>query len=330
MPTFLERYQSGDRRRVWIDLMSLGESVRRKEHIADAKAVARETMLRARDNVETLISRLTKLGYRFQTQQDTMRQVTSGMEQAMRLSRELGDLVPPGMRQIFQNLQQHVGKPATPAPQPEKDPLHHPDVWSRPGKKVAKELDHFEETIHGPLPLSIRAWCENVGSVSLMGSHETLNFRAGGGPMTVQFGGGMPPSDPQINAIVAAMGRAGVQVAGANPSDTQEDPLPDPLVVQPYFDEWEEAAEYAGEECSPTELSLAPDDLHKANISGGDPYGMKIPDPAADAIFTDRNRLLFVDYLRLAFQWGGFPGWAGHSKRPDRELRHLAEGLREI
>ena len=86
----------------------------------------------------------------------------------------------------------------------------------------------------------------------------------------------------------------------------------DPLVVDPpegalsfFFDEEDaEDGQFAG---------LAPDDLHKDNTSGGDPYGVRLPNPAADFLFEyERHNLLFVPYLRLAIlQWGGFPGLDG-------------------
>jgi hypothetical protein len=88
----------------------------------------------------------------------------------------------------------------------------------------------------------------------------------------------------------------------------------DPLVVDPpegalsfLFDEDEEdesLGRFAG---------LAPDDLHKDNTSGGDPYGVRLPNPAADFLFEyERHNLLFVSYLRMAIlHWGGFPGLDG-------------------
>jgi hypothetical protein len=75
----------------------------------------------------------------------------------------------------------------------------------------------------------------------------------------------------------------------------------DPLVVDPpegplaeLYDEDEE-----------TYASLAPDELHKDNISGGDPYGLELPNPAADFRFMyEPHDLLFVPYLRLAILHG--------------------------
>jgi len=59
--------------------------------------------------------------------------------------------------------------------------------------------------------------------------------------------------------------------------------------------------------------ALAPDDFHKDNVSGGDPYGVRLPDSSADFKFlNERHDLLFVPYLRLAIlRFGGFPGLEG-------------------
>jgi hypothetical protein len=93
----------------------------------------------------------------------------------------------------------------------------------------------------------------------------------------------------------------------------------DPLVVDPpegaisfLFDEEEDEGEAGG---SMRFAGLAPDDLHKDNVSGGDPYGVRLPDPSADFMFLyERHGLLFVPYLRLAIlHWGGFPGLEGRA-----------------
>ena len=87
----------------------------------------------------------------------------------------------------------------------------------------------------------------------------------------------------------------------------------DPLVIDPpegalalLYDEGEDEGQrmFAG---------LAPDDLHKDNVSGGDPYGLRLPNPSADFMFLyERHGLLFIPYLRLAIlKWGGFPGLDG-------------------
>jgi hypothetical protein len=65
MPTYLARYQAGDRERVWADLVALGGAVRREPVLSDAIEVARETMARAGQNIGVLVARLHEIGYRF-------------------------------------------------------------------------------------------------------------------------------------------------------------------------------------------------------------------------------------------------------------------------
>lgn len=132
-----------------------------------------------------------------------------------------------------------------------------------PSSSSRADLAELEEMV-GPLPLSLVAFWQEVGSVDWVGMH---------------------PSWP--------------------------DGL-DPLVVYP-----PEAAlsdleleEDQAEGSTQIEVALAPDDLHKDNVSGGSPYSVALPDPAADfLLLNERHKLLFVPYLRLAIlRWGGFPG----------------------
>lgn len=92
----------------------------------------------------------------------------------------------------------------------------------------------------------------------------------------------------------------------------------DPLVVDPpegalawLYDDVEQDREASAD--ARRFVALAPDDLHKDNVSGGDPYGLYLPNPSADFMFCYRqHELPFVSYLRLSIlRWGGFPGLAG-------------------
>lgn len=103
----------------------------------------------------------------------------------------------------------------------------------------------------------------------------------------------------------------------------------DPLVVDPpegalsfLFEQGEEEGFFVG---------LAPDDLHKDNVSGGDLYGVKLPNPSADFLFLhERHNLNFVPYLRLAIlHWGGFPGLNGREVRFE-PLGQLVDGLEQF
>ena len=104
---------------------------------------------------------------------------------------------------------------------------------------------------------------------------------------------------------------------------------PDPLVVYG-FDEG--AVEYDEDDDgeTPSAITIAPDDLHKANTSGGDAYEIAIPESRADGeLMNERHGLFFVDYLRLSFKFGGFPGYDGMEKVP-AEIVTLSEGLIEF
>ncbi len=70
MISYLARYQQStasthENLRVWAELTSLGAAIRQEPLYSEAVAVARETMLRARQNVATLVDRLKSIGYRF-------------------------------------------------------------------------------------------------------------------------------------------------------------------------------------------------------------------------------------------------------------------------
>jgi hypothetical protein len=55
-----------------------------------------------------------------------------------------------------------------------KPPLKNRDVLDRPTKRTAQQLDKLEKMAGGPLPLSLLAWYEEVGAVSLLGYPSTL------------------------------------------------------------------------------------------------------------------------------------------------------------
>ena len=60
-----------------------------------------------------------------------------------------------------------------------------------------------------------------------------------------------------------------------------------PSVLPYLFDEWiDEKARYEPDLLHPFRIDLAPDDFHKANISGGAPYCIEVPFPGADPLFA--------------------------------------------
>lgn len=105
---------------------------------------------------------------------------------------------------------------------------------------------------------------------------------------------------------------------------------PDPLVVFSSEDALADAEQWDdGEEGG--HVVVAPDDLHKANVSGGEPYEIAVPDERADAeLLNERHEVYFVEYLRLAFRFGGFPGYDGYDRDIPEEMEMLRQDLLEI
>jgi hypothetical protein len=97
------------------------------------------------------------------------------------------------------------------------------------------------------------------------------------------------------------------------------------------YEEWEENCKADGLEATGAFIyAMAPDYYHKEAVSGGAPYGINLPNPAIDAPFEDEwHNTTFVNYLRISFRWGGFPGFERVEYCPE-ELYFLTEGLLPI
>jgi hypothetical protein len=151
------------------------------------------------------------------------------------------------------------------------------------------------------------------------------------------------PPDPRARKQVARLERAvgGIPLAlrafyemvgavdwvGEHPSlaPRGDSVAPDPLVVfsvEEALALCEDGFEDSGA------IVIAPDGLHKANTSGGEPYEIEVPDLGADGKFlNERHELYFVEYLRLVFRFGGFPGYDGIDRAVPPELAGLSAGL---
>ena len=144
-----------------------------------------------------------------------------------------------------------------------------------PDDQTREDIAALEDAV-GPLPISLVAFWEQVGSIDLVG---------------------------MLRSWPSAM---------------------DPLVV--YFPE--AAISELDDENERMEATLAPDNLHKENISGGESYAVQLPDPGADFLLrNERHNLYFVPYLRFAIlRFGGFPGLDGGDEEFDA-LPELLDGL---
>ena len=175
----------------------------------------------------------------------------------------------------------------------------------------------------------------NVRTVS--GRLTQLGFSKSDGPLHA------PPRlsvDSQIRQLEKAAGtlplslRAFYEIVGAvdwmgkHPQLSPAKPplCTDPLVVFPIETALENVL--GGRQKGKKGILIAPDALMKAETSGGDPYQIEVSNPAADAILEFAcHDFHFVEYLRHALRFGGFPGYDG-IEFPPPELAELSAGLR--
>lgn len=225
-PGWLDRYLAGKRAEVWHELRQLGADVREPDVLEEAQAVCDQMAMRARQNIDTIVTRLAEQGYRFHTNDDEQRPI-----------------VP-----------------------------HHPPTPDAP------ELAAWLQGYFGRVPLTLLSWMRLVGDVWLVGTHPLWTASASADPLVIEV--------------------EGTRYSGESMRD--------------HFEEEHRAhqvwASESGEDVGPFVLPLAPDRLHKDNVSGGPPYGIVVPDGCADGIFAAEATMPFVSYLNWVFSSGGFPG----------------------
>ncbi len=181
---------------------------------------------------------------------------------------------------------------------------------------------------------------------------ESLGYRFGSYPDGTKLGYYCGPVEPpttetfgQIDELASVAGPLPLSLeafwlqVGAVDFTGQHDLWPesaDPIVVLPpkvaidEYAEWAEIVEIDGpDEAGPFLNVIAPDDLHKDNVSGGAPYGFFLPNGSCDAIVANEwHNVPFVEYLREAILgWGGFPGLSRSKDPPPREILNLRKNL---
>lgn len=79
---------------------------------------------------------------------------------------------------------------------------------------------------------------------------------------------------------------------------------------------------------SPFLIPIAPDDLHKINVSGGMWYNVTVPSVADDPPLNDEwHQTTFVAYLEEAVRWAGFPGLC-YCEAHSWPVAELTKGIR--
>lgn len=327
MATYLERYQNGERVEVWRELVALGDGVRREPLYSDAQAVARETMRRAKHNVETIYEQLKQIGFEFQFPDAVFKPLTAEeIAELDAFESEVG-LLPLSVRawaEIVGNVNFMGTYPKLSYYDTQVNPFFGKALAF--GKIEMPDLRQFMQS----------AAMDNKTDVNI--DDDT-----------------MQNINDQLNSMMASMRNTfsqffGSDVVGSVQEDYQrkleapqkeiapdDQAMSDPLVVEfggfsvDDYQAWQEDIE-AGEldEDEPFTLDIAPDIYHKSNISGGSPYGIVVPSAAADAplLYTPwDDDSTFVEYLRLSFEWAGFPGLQDIENHDEALLKRLKERL---
>ena len=328
MTSYLDRYVAGEHEQVWSELIELGAAVREEPLLTDAAAVARETMRRVRTCLEILMPRLVEIGYRFGY-----------------------DWIQPPRTGIFGTSERwrYRSLRAWAAKQPLTLVVHRdkPDNVQFREERVQKLLDigapqiiikHEEQlveearaaqqpddsvrrlnTVGATPPLSLAAWYEEVGEVNFVGDHPAWHRMLTGKDWADKWYNWYGDDwDAELHPFA------------------QLDPL---AVLSPDNAAYADWAENTGKILSRGYLDRV--DLPIIQDGGisyakpeldGNFYSIDLPCLDADAILKvgDKPQAYFVEYLRRAIRWGGFPGWESIKKRPEDDLRFLTEGLPEF
>ena len=319
----LARYRAGDRERVWDELRQLGDQVRAPEFAVDAQAVCDEMALRARHNIDVIVDRLTDHGYRFHDNDDERAPIVPirpPTADAAPLAHWLSDRFG-AVPMTVSSWLRVVGDVWLAGTHPswqgsaQTDPLVLELEYSRYQGGSARgfyegELDAWRdpagEDPSALTPLGSRVEPGMTGGARLTGGPQvTGRRRVPGGPQLT--GGPRVPGGPEVTGgpgVTHGPGRTDGPEVTDGPRMTGEPDSARPVFVLP----------------------VAPDRLHKANISGGSPYGFRVPDGCAEGIFVAEEAMPFIEYLNRVFACGGFPGPV-RDEVGLRIRRELAHGL---
>ncbi len=191
-----------------------------------------------------------------------------------------------------------------------------PPVYAPPLPDACHHLDALEARV-GPVPLSVRAWYEEVGAVNFVGMYPVQDA-----------------TDPDGFTCYVQFTRSG-GMGKHRRYESQIENVPFAHDLDPLFvDTLEHVLRHFEVTLShgrKSELDLAPDEWLKYGVSGGGPYVIAMPNPAADApLAYEWHDTTFVDYLRTCFRWGGFPGLECKARKPEKELAFLTQDLLPI
>src|SRR6266851_8967928 len=163
-------------------------------------------------------------------------------------------------------------------------------IFKEPVPETPEKVFSLEE-LAGTLPLSLKCWYEEVGSINLVGLFPPNGDR----DFDLKYGCILDPLfvysiDMAIKMVTDYIRRG---VCNRDPS-----------------------------------LALSPDNYYKYGFGGSGAYSIVLPCKAFDApLLLEKHHTTFVNYLRLCFQWGGFPGLESDNRLSQSELAFLTKDL---
>jgi hypothetical protein len=299
---FYRRYVAGEFREVWRELAALGDAVWLDPVAADAMAVCYETMHRAKTNIEILVGALEVEGYDFRPT------VWSPYWRRTQASTEWIE----SKDEEAQSYLAVAQEPPTNRPGPLREPINAERKqllvdWTKNANSFHEEWLGIVRPLvpanspswirkltsrAGDIPLSLMAWHSIVGGANLVGHHPEL-----------------APPGVECDPLFVAPLRGVVDVCMV----------------------WQEK-HAGGKERPPFQMPISPPPSVKAgNSAEGAHYVVTLPSATLDAVVENEpHGLCFVDYLRLAFAWGGFPGYADTPGKVPGLVHQLKERLLPI
>jgi hypothetical protein len=183
-------------------------------------------------------------------------------------------------------------------------------VFAPPLPDVEERIAEMEAQA-GPLPISLRAFFAEVGTVNLVGGFLER--------VTADVIG---PEDSGLTFDV---------------SSRELHHGLDPLFVYSIdmttqmWQDWERRRTSRGQATQPYNLPIGPDYNDKYGMSGAGVYSIAIPCLAADGpVRIEWHHTTFVNYLRMCLQYGGLPGLERAAITPTKLLAFLTEGFLPI
>lgn len=194
-------------------------------------------------------------------------------------------------------------------------------VWIEPDRALLHDIDDVTQT-YGALPLAVACWFRTIGQVNFMGNHPTLSRYT---PSCAQAWDSATVSNLTIHSepLVLTFDTAPRNDVAIDFYITPKERRILPVVHAAVID------------AAHATIDIAPDIYHKSGESGGGNLFLPLAENnSVDGIMIDPAHTwtgtTFMDYLRVTFRYGGFPGFRFYEHDPafpKQEIAFLTKDL---